>query len=99
MVAMFLGACREEPMLAKRSTKNQIAIPKALLERAGLGPEDVYFDVRYEDGRIVLVPVEVEEKVSREALARFKDRAVRGQQGDRSFRSMDALIKDLKVKR
>ncbi len=41
-------------MLAKKTSKNQITLPKSVVERF---PDTVYFDVREEDGRIVLVPV------------------------------------------
>ena len=83
-------------MLVKRSRKNQVALPKAVLERAGLGPEDVYFSVAYKDGAIILRPVEIEEKITPEALARFRAKVLKGQPGDRTFSSMEALIKDLK---
>jgi len=83
-------------MLVKRSRKNQVAIPKAVLERAGLGPEDRYFDVRYAAGAIILTPMQLEEKIPLEAIMRFKAKVLKGQPGDRTFRSMEDLIKDLK---
>ena len=83
-------------MLVKRSRKNQVALPKAVLERAGLGPEDVYFSIVYKAGAIILRPVEIEEKIPPEALARFRAKVLKGQPGDRTFSSIDALIKDLK---
>ena len=86
-------------MLVKRSSKNQVAIPKAVLERAGLGMEDNYFDVEYKRGAIILRPVEIEEKIPREALERFKAKVLKGQPGDRSFSSAEALIRHLKSKR
>lgn len=82
-------------IMVKRSRKNQVVIPKAVLERAGLGSDDVYFDVGYSRGRITLTPMQFEEKIPAEALARFEQRALTRQPGDRVFRSMDALIKDL----
>lgn len=86
-------------MLVKRSRKNQVAIPKAVLERAGLGPGDVYFDVGYSNGRIVLTPMELEEKISPEALGRFEEKALKRGPGDRVFRSMGELIKGLHQRR
>ena len=83
-------------MLVKRSRKNQVALPKAVLEQAGLGPEDVYFSIAYKAGAIILRPVEIEEKIPPEALARFRAKVLKGQPGDRTFSSMEALIKDLK---
>ncbi|MDX9709119.1 MAG: hypothetical protein RBT64_06160 [Trichloromonas sp.] len=41
-------------MLAKKTSKNQITLPKAIVERF---PDAEYFDVREEQGRIVLIPV------------------------------------------
>jgi AbrB family looped-hinge helix DNA binding protein len=45
-------------MLAKLTSKNQITIPKKVLEKLG-GVE--YFDVTYRNGAIVLKPVRVYE--------------------------------------
>lgn len=41
-------------MLAKKTSKNQITLPKAVISRF---PTVEYFDVQEENGRIVLVPV------------------------------------------
>jgi bifunctional DNA-binding transcriptional regulator/antitoxin component of YhaV-PrlF toxin-antitoxin module len=41
-------------MLAKKTSKNQITLPKAVISRF---PAVEYFDVREENGRIVLAPV------------------------------------------
>lgn len=43
-------------MLAKVTTKNQITIPKNVMARI---PNVQYFDVVYEDGRILLKPLKV----------------------------------------
>lgn len=54
-------------MLAKRTAKNQITLPKALVEAAGASD---YYDVTVEDGRIVLTPVRVQRAdVVRDKLA------------------------------
>jgi len=42
------------PMLAKKTSMNQITLPKVIASRF---PGVDYFDVREEDGRIVLVPL------------------------------------------
>ena len=41
-------------MLAKKTSKNQLTLPQAV---AANYPDVDYFDVRDEDGRIVLVPL------------------------------------------
>jgi bifunctional DNA-binding transcriptional regulator/antitoxin component of YhaV-PrlF toxin-antitoxin module len=41
-------------MLAKKTSKNQLTLPKAVVANY---PDVEYFDVRDEDGRIVLVPL------------------------------------------
>jgi len=86
-------------MLVKRSSKNQVVIPKAILERAGLGSKDVYFDVVYANNHIVLTPMQVEERIPPGALARFEAKALRHEPGDRAFNSMEALINALHRKR
>jgi bifunctional DNA-binding transcriptional regulator/antitoxin component of YhaV-PrlF toxin-antitoxin module len=44
----------EEAMSAKVTSKNQLTLPKAVMMRIG---EVTYFDVRADDGRIILTPV------------------------------------------
>ena len=43
-------------MLAKKTSKNQITLPKAIV---GKFPDVEYFDVKAEKGRIVLLPVAI----------------------------------------
>lgn len=43
-------------MLAKLSTKNQLTLPKSIVQQIN-DPE--YFEVSLEDGRIILTPVKV----------------------------------------
>jgi hypothetical protein len=43
-------------MLAKRTSKNQITLPKAIIA----GFEDIeYFEISRQDGRIILEPVQI----------------------------------------
>lgn len=44
-------------MLAKRTVKNQLTLPKAVVEATGATD---YYEVAVEDGRIVLTPVRVQ---------------------------------------
>jgi bifunctional DNA-binding transcriptional regulator/antitoxin component of YhaV-PrlF toxin-antitoxin module len=44
-------------MLAKMTSKNQITLPKSLVEEMG-APE--YFDIRAENGQLVLAPVRIQ---------------------------------------
>ena len=83
-------------MLVKRSSKNQIALPKSVLERAGIGENDLYFDVEYENGRIVLTPMQLEEKIPPEVLARFEERTLKREPGDKSYSSMDEAVRGLR---
>ena len=43
-------------MLAKKTSKNQITLPKAIAESF---PDAQYFDVGIQDGKIVLLPVKI----------------------------------------
>lgn len=86
-------------MVVKKSSKNQIAIPKSVLERAGLGSQDVYFNVAYERGRIILTPLEFEEKIPKEALERFEAETLKRGPGDEVHGSMQKVIQSLHRKR
>lgn len=45
-------------MLAKRTSKNQITLPKAIVQTVG---EADYYDVTVQDGKIVLTPVRLQQ--------------------------------------
>jgi hypothetical protein len=44
-------------MLAKKTSKNQITLPKAI---ANAFPDTRYFDVSIQDNRIILLPVKIQ---------------------------------------
>jgi hypothetical protein len=44
-------------MLAKKTAKNQITLPKAI---ANVFPDTEYFDVSIQDNRIILLPVKIQ---------------------------------------
>lgn len=46
-------------MLAKLTTKNQLTLPKRVLEALGLPAAPTYFEVAIEDGRIILTPAHI----------------------------------------
>lgn len=53
-------------MLAKRTSKNQITLPKAIVESTGAAD---YYEVSVDGGRIVLAPVRLQQaEVVREKL-------------------------------
>lgn len=45
-------------MLAKRTSKNQLTLPKAIVQAVG---EVEYYDVTTEGGRIVLTPIRLQQ--------------------------------------
>ena len=61
-------------MLAKRTRKNQVTLPRAIVQRVG---EADYDDVTVRDGRIVLTPVRLQqadaERENLEALGITQD--------------------------
>ncbi len=59
-------------MLAKKSSKNQITLPKAII--ASIGDVD-YFDVTIRNGRIILEPVRT--KQGYEVRSRLKSLGIR----------------------
>jgi len=90
-------------MVAKMTSKNQITIPKRILERAGLvglKEEERYFDVEVKDGTILLKPVTVivEERIPQEAWQKFETWAARIEKGDKVFESAKKATEFLKKK-
>ncbi len=60
-------------MLAKKTSKNQLTLPKKILEEI---PDTDYFDVTIRQGTVVLRPVTVRDAGSRLATVRRKIRAL-----------------------
>lgn len=58
-------------MIVKRSSRNQVVIPRPLIDEAGLTARDVYFDVSYEAGEFRLRPVELVDRLSPEELRKL----------------------------
>lgn len=58
-------------MLAKKTSKNQVTLPKKILKEI---PDTDYFDVSLREGNVVLRPVTVSEHGSRLATVRQKIR-------------------------
>jgi hypothetical protein len=46
-------------MLAKLTSKNQLTLPKRVLDSVGVGSAPAFFEVAIEDGRIVLTPARI----------------------------------------
>src|SRR2546422_3478575 len=85
-------------MLAKKTSKNQVTLPKKILEEI---PDTDYFDVSLREGAVVLRPVTVTEPGSRLATIRRKirdlgiepkdiERAIRWARGRRGRRRRSA---------
>ena len=83
-------------MLVKRTRGNQVSIPKRILEVAGIGNEDRYFDVQYRGGLICLKPVTVEEKIPDRAYEELLRWAGKTEPGDKTFRSGREAVDYLK---
>lgn len=83
-------------MLVKRTRGNQVSLPKRVLEQAGIGEEDQYFDVQYRGGLICLKPVTIEEKVPDRAYEELLRWAAKTELGDKVFSSGREAIEHLK---
>ena len=86
-------------MIVKRSGRNQVAIPKKLIQQAGLSERDLFFNIEYAAGCFILKPLEFEEKIPREVLDRFKTKTLDLKPGDQAFSTMDEVIAALDRKR
>lgn len=90
-------------MVTKMTIKNQITIPKKVLERMGLAhlkDEERYFNVEAEENGILLKPVTVivEERIPEKQWQKFEGRATRLEKGDEVFESAQKATAFLKKK-
>ena len=69
-------------MLTKLTRGNQITIPKAIMERAGLRHKRDYFNVEYVNGVICLMPVDIEARIPKETFEKFQNAALLVSKGD-----------------
>jgi len=60
-------------MLAKKTVKNQITLPKRIVEQF---PAISYFDVRVESGEIVLRPVDVARRSPSELRGKLREAGI-----------------------
>ena len=83
-------------MLAKITRGNQVTIPKEIVKRAHLEGVSLYVEVSYENGVIHLKPVEVEARIPPEQYEKFQEWALKKEEGDSSFHSLEEGIGHLK---
>jgi bifunctional DNA-binding transcriptional regulator/antitoxin component of YhaV-PrlF toxin-antitoxin module len=88
-------------MVTKMTVKNQVTIPKRILERAGLlgiKKDERYFDVGVKDDVIVLKPVivTVEERIPEKQWQKFEKWATGTAKGDKVFNSAEDATRFLK---
>lgn len=57
MIPYFITLSRGANMLAKKTRKNQLTLPKAIVQAVG---DTDYYEVTVENGRIVLSPVRIQ---------------------------------------
>lgn len=77
-------------MLAKLTRGNQLTIPKAIVEKAGLKAGNDYLEVEYAEGIIYIRPVDIEERISPETYERFKEKVLREEKGDVTLSAKEA---------
>lgn len=87
-------------MLAKLSSKNQVAIPKELLEQLEFADprEERYVDIIRRNGHLIATPVNVtiEERYTPEEIEKLRKYALQRHPGDKYFRSAEAATAYLK---
>ena len=86
----MLYCCQEILMLAKLTRGNQITIPKQIMRQAHLKEGKDYLDVSYDDGVILLKPVEIEERVPPKAYEKLLSSAFTQEPGDLLVSDKDA---------
>ncbi|MBI5873306.1 MAG: AbrB/MazE/SpoVT family DNA-binding domain-containing protein [Candidatus Omnitrophica bacterium] len=88
-------------MVTKMTVKNQITIPKRILEAVGLAnlkKDEMYFDIEAKNHGIFLKPmtVTVEERIPQEQWQKFETRAAKIDKGDEVFDSPEKAAEFLK---
>ena len=88
-------------MVTKMTVKNQITVPKKIIERMGLvdlKEEDRYFEIQIKDDCIVLKPVTliVEERIPEEKWHKFETWATKIEKDDVVFGSSKKASQFLK---
>ncbi len=85
-------------MLTKRTSGNQITLPKNLIKKAQLSEEDIYFDITYKNGVFSMRPVslKIEEKINDKDFASFAQLAFEREKGDKDFASVSEAEKFLR---
>lgn len=79
-------------MLVKRTRGNQVSLPKRVLDQAGVGENDRYFDVQYRGGLICLKPVTIEDKIPDRAYEELLRWVQKTRSTRKSFRSGQEAI-------
>ncbi len=90
-------------MVTKMTTKNQLTIPKKVLEQAGLSDlkdDERYFDIEVKNCTILLKPVKliIEERMPEKQWRKFENQATKIEKGDKIFDSTDAATEFLRNK-
>ncbi len=91
-------------MLAKISRKNQLTLPKKVVEKLGFSSEEEkYVDVEVDGNRVIMKPVTltVEEKFSEEQMEKFRVWALNHEEDaafDSAKKATDFLKKRMKKK-
>lgn len=83
-------------MLAKITRGNQITIPKEIVEKAHLKEASPYVEVGFVYGLIILKPVTVESRIRPEQFEKFQEWALRENEGDVPYGSLEKGIEQLK---
>ena len=86
-------------MLAKISRKNQLTLPRRVVDQLGFSPdEEKYVNVEVHGNTAIMKPVVVtiEEKMSEEQAEEFRSWALKHESGDVSFDSAEKATKFLK---
>ena len=80
-------------MLARVSSKNQITIPKPIVETLGLSKGDI-LDVIIKEDRLVMIPreVSIEDKYPQEDLDAAEKVLSQRREGDLAFENADEML-------
>lgn len=77
-------------MLSKLTRGNQITIPKEIVKKAGLKEGKDYLSIEYDNGIIILKPIDIEERIPPQTYEKLLASAFHVEPGDLSVSEKDA---------
>lgn len=93
---LIIGRETEPAMnIVKLNTRNQISIPKEVIEKVTLGEERVFKVVANDQNQIIVTPISTEPILPQAAIDAMVAETIQTTKKAKSYRSLDTMFHDL----